>query len=423
MHQLEDAPHGDDTAGNGLLSRRHWLQLGAGTAAAAVMTPLLAQESIDQEPWRSGSGAPPSVYGDRPSMASLQREQISVHPMGRQAGASSTPLQLLNGTITPNGLHFERHHSGIPEIDPVSHKLTIHGLVARPLTFDYDALLRYPMQSRVLFLECSGNSYRNTLAVAMDETAGGLHGLISSAEWTGVPLHYLLDEAGVDRGAQWVIAEGADAAGMNRSVPLSLALDDAMIALYQNGEPLRRSQGFPMRLLVPGCEGNLSVKWLRSLKLLDQPAQTREETSKYTDLRLDGKAAQFSLRMQAKSVITSPSGKMTLGRQGVYEVSGLAWSGNGSIRRVEVSADGGRSWADAMLQSEPGPMRSVRFRIPWRWQGQPAVLQSRAIDSAGNVQPTRAQALTNVAPGFSYHYNGIQSWQVSADGSVRNVYA
>lgn len=423
MHQLEDEPHGDDTAGNGLLSRRHWLQLGAGTAAAAVMTPLLAQESIDQEPWRSGSGAPPSVYGDRPSMASLQREQISVHSMGRQAGASSTPLQLLNGTITPNGLHFERHHSGIPEIDPVSHKLTVHGLVARPLTFDYDALLRYPMQSRVLFLECSGNSYRNTLAGALDETAGGLHGLISSAEWTGVPLHFLLDEAGVDASAQWVIAEGADAAGMNRSVPLSLALNDAMIPLYQNGEPLRRSQGFPMRLLVPGCEGNLSVKWLRSLKLLDQPAQTREETSKYTDLTLDGKAAQFSLRMQAKSVITSPSGKMRLGRQGVYEISGLAWSGNGSIRRVEVSADGGRSWAEAMLQSEPGPMRAVRFRIPWRWQGQPAVLQSRAVDSAGNVQPTRASALANVAPGFSYHFNGIQSWQVNANGSVRNVYA
>jgi sulfane dehydrogenase subunit SoxC len=305
----------------------------------------------------------------------------------------------------------------------VSHKLTVHGLVARPLTFDYDALLRYPMQSRVLFLECSGNSYRNTLAGALDETAGGLHGLISSAEWTGVPLHFLLDEAGVDASAQWVIAEGADAAGMNRSVPLSLALNDAMIALYQNGEPLRRSQGFPMRLLVPGCEGNLSVKWLRSLKLLDQPAQTREETSKYTDLTLDGKAAQFSLRMQAKSVITSPSGKMRLGRQGVYEISGLAWSGNGSIRRVEVSADGGRSWAEAMLQSEPGPMRAVRFRIPWRWQGQPAVLQSRAVDSAGNVQPTRASALANVAPGFSYHFNGIQSWQVNANGSVRNVYA
>ena len=413
----------DDSAGNGLLSRRRWLQMGAGTAVAAVVVPVLAKESIEQEPWRSGSGAPPSVYGDRPSMASLQREQLSVHPLGPQAGASSTPLQLLNGTITPNALHFERHHSGIPEINPAGHKLTVHGLVARPLSFDYDALQRYPMQSRVLFLECSGNSYRNTLTEAMDETAGGLHGLISSAEWTGVPLHYLLDEAGVDASAQWVVAEGADAAGMNRSVPLSLALGDAMIALYQNGEPLRRSQGFPMRLLIPGCEGNLSVKWLRSLKLLSVPAQTREETSKYTDLKLDGKATQFSLRMQVKSVIASPSGKMVLRQPGVYEISGLAWSGNGSIRRVEVSADGGRSWAEAMLQSEPGPMRAVRFRIPWRWQGQPAVLQSRAVDSAGNVQPTRAQALANVAPGFSYHFNGIQSWQVDSNGSVRNVHA
>ena len=423
MYTDDTGQQGGDSAGNGLLSRRQWMQIGAGTAAAAVVAPVVAKESFGQEPWRSGSGAPPSDYGDRPSMLSLRREQISVHPFGPQAGASSTPLQLLNGTITPNALHFERHHSGIPEIDPASHKLTVHGLVARPLTFDYDALQRYPMQSRVLFLECSGNSYRNTLAGAIHETAGGLHGLISSAEWTGVPLHYLLDEAGVDASARWVIAEGADAAGMNRSVPLSFALDDAMIALYQNGEPLRRSQGFPMRLLVPGCEGNLSVKWLRSLKLLSLPAQTREETSKYTDLKLDGKATQFSLRMQAKSVITSPSGKMVLQQPGVYEVSGLAWSGNGSIRRVEVSADGGGSWADAMLQSEPGPMRAVRFRIPWRWQGQPAVLQSRAVDSAGNVQPTRASGLANVAPGFSYHFNGIQSWQVNANGSVRNVYA
>ena len=423
MRKGDTGQLGDDSVGNGLLSRRQWLQMGTGGAVAAVVAPVFATESIEQEPWRSGSGAPPSVYSDRPSMPSLQREQLSVHPLGPQAGASSTPLQLLNGTMTPNGLHFERHHSGIPEINPARHKLTVHGLVARPLSFDYDALQRYPMQSRVLFLECSGNSYRNTLTKAMDETAGGLHGLISSAEWTGVPLHYLLDEAGVDASAQWVVAEGADAAGMNRSVPLSLALDDAMIALYQNGEPLRRSQGFPMRLLIPGCEGNLSVKWLRSLKLLSVPAQTREETSKYTDLKLNGKATQFSLRMQIKSVITSPSGKMVLRQPGVYEISGLAWSGNGSIRRVEVSADGGRSWTEAMLQSEPGPMRAVRFRIPWRWQGQPAVLQSRAVDSAGNVQPTRAQALANVAPGFSYHFNGIQSWQVDSNGSVRNVHA
>lgn len=414
---------GDEPAGNGLLSRRQWLQFGFGGAVATALPAGLAQNPGLREPWRSGAGAPLSEYGGHPAVASLKREQISVHPFGPEAGASSTPLQMLNGTITPNGLHFERHHSGIPQIDPAQHRLTIHGLVKRALSFDYESLQRYPLQSRVLFLECSGNSYRNTLPKALDATAGELSGLVSCAEWSGIPLHYLLEEAGVDPLAQWVIAEGADAAGMNRSVPIGLALQDAMIALYQNGEPLRRSQGFPLRLLVPGCEGNLSIKWLRSLKLMEQPAQTREETSKYTDLRKDGKAWQFSLRMQVKSLITSPSGRMQLPEQGVYEISGLAWSGNGSIRSVEVSADGGRSWAPAMLQSEPGEHRPVRFRIPWRWQGQPGILQSRAIDSTGEVQPTRQEALTGLAGGFSYHHNGIQSWRVSEEGRIYNVYA
>ena len=244
MHKNDAGQQGDDSAGNGLLSRRQWLQIGTGTAAAAVVAPVLANVSFGQEPWRSGSGAPPSVYGDRPSMPSLRREQISVHPLGPSSRCVINAAAIAQRRDpAPNALHFERHHSGIPEIDPASHKLTVHGLVARALTFDYEALQRYPMQSRVLFFGVLGQQYRNTLAGALDETAGGLHGLISSAEWTGVPLHYVLDEAGVDASAQWVIAEGADAAGMNRSIPLSLALDDAMIALYQNGEPLRRSQG------------------------------------------------------------------------------------------------------------------------------------------------------------------------------------
>ncbi len=405
-------------AGNGLLSRRQWLSLGGAAAAGSVLTPVLAAE-----PWMTRPGTPPGEYGEPSRFARLQREGINSHPLGIAAGSSSTPLQALNGTITPNSLHFERHHSGIPDVDPDRHTLTVFGGVRRALTFSYDALQRYPFVSRILFLECSGNSWRNALAEAQDLTAGELNGLVSCAEWTGVPLHYLLDEAGVDDAASWVIAEGADASGNNRSVPLSMALDDAMVALYQNGEPLRGAQGYPMRLLVPGCEGNLSIKWLRSLKLTDQPAHTREETSKYTDLMTDGLARQFSLRMQVKSVITSPSGRMTLPDKGVYEISGLAWSGNGGIRSVEVSADGGRSWAEAAVQSETGPLRLVRFRIPWRWTGQPAVLQSRATDAGGNLQPTRTQALVGHPPGFAYHYNGIQSWRVAADGVVRNVFA
>jgi len=202
-----------------------------------------------------------------------------------------------------------------------------------------------------------------------------------------------------------------------------LATEEAMVAIYQNGEPLRGAQGYPMRLLVPGCEGNLSIKWLRSLKLMDQPAHTREETSKYTDLMADGIAQQFSLRMEVKSIITTPSGKMKLQEKGVYEISGLAWSGNGEIRTVEVSADGGNSWAEAEIQSGTGRLQPVRFRIPWRWNGQPATLQSRAIDTAGNTQPTREQALKGQSPLVIYHYNGIQSWQVAHTGRITNVYA
>ncbi len=406
------------SAGNGLLNRRRLLQMGSAVGVGAILSPVVAKE-----PWLSRPGAPSSDYGQPSHRAHLVRERVNAHPFGPAAGSSSTPLQSLNGTITPNSLHFERHHSGIPDIDPARHTLTIFGMVDRPLTFNYEALLRYPMQSRILFLECSGNSYQNTFPAAADMTAGELNGLISCAEWTGVPLHYLLEETGIQSASKWVIAEGADASSNNRSVPLSLATEEAMVAIYQNGEPLRGAQGYPMRLLVPGCEGNLSIKWLRSLKLMDQPAHTREETSKYTDLMADGIAQQFSLRMEVKSIITTPSGKMKLQEKGVYEISGLAWSGNGEIRTVEVSADGGNSWAEAEIQSGTGRLQPVRFRIPWRWNGQPATLQSRAIDTAGNTQPTREQALKGQSPLVIYHYNGIQSWQVEHTGRITNVYA
>jgi sulfane dehydrogenase subunit SoxC len=206
-------------------------------------------------------------------------------------------------------------------------------------------------------------------------------------------------------------------------VPLDLALDKVLIALYQNGEPLRPAQGYPMRLFVPGSEGNISVKWLQSLKVQKTPAYTRDETSKYTDLLKDGTAEMFSLQMGVKSLITSPSGKMKLDRKGVYEITGLAWSGAGAIKAVEVSADGGRSWATAALQSEPRVLALTRFRIPWQWNGQKAILQSRAIDDRGNIQPTRAAALDRFSPAGFYHYNGIQSWEVTTQGAVRNVYA
>ncbi len=404
-------------ARGGLLHRRLLLKASALGIGGSLLTPARASEY-----WQNEAGAAQSEYGQPSSFAHLKREQTRGHPFGPEAGSSSSPLQNMNGTITPNSLHFERHHSGIPAIDPTIHTLTLYGDVKQVLQFSYEDLLAYPMESHHYFLECSGNSFRNTFAKPLDLTAGSLNGLVSGAEWTGVPLHYLLDEAGVKKEARWIVAEGADAAGLTRSIPLSLALDKVLVALYQNGEPLRPAQGYPMRLFVPGCEGNISVKWLQSLKVQKTPAYSREETSKYTDLLKDGTAEMFSLEMEVKSVITSPSGKMQLNRQGVYEISGLAWSGAGAIRSVEVSADGGTTWAEAVLQSDAKPLALTRFRIPWRWSGQTSTLQSRAIDEKGNVQPTRKVAIDRYSPAGFYHYNGIQSWQVSTDGVVKNVY-
>ncbi|MFT4719260.1 MAG: sulfane dehydrogenase subunit SoxC [Candidatus Azotimanducaceae bacterium] len=400
------------------VDRRGFLKAGTAVVAGTLVVPLLADDGTSA----TSLGAPMGDYGQPSPFAPARREGIGAHPQGPGAGASSTPLQLLNGTVTPNSLHFERHHSGIPQIDPGMHTLTIYGDVHQPLRFSYEDLLAYPLETHMYFLECSGNSYRNTLPDAQDATAGALNGLVSGAEWTGVPLHYLLAEAGIKPRAKWLVAEGADASANTRSVPLNIALDNVMVALYQNGEPLRPSQGFPMRLFVPGCEGNVSIKWLTAIKLQAEPAYTREETSKYTDLLEDGRAEMFSLRMAVKSLITTPSGRMTLPRQGVVEISGLAWSGHGSISKVEVSADAGRSWVTAQLQSEPGPLRLTRFRLPWRWQGAPAILQSRALDDQGHLQPSRDAALARYSPMGFYHYNGIQSWQVNAAGEVKNVY-
>jgi sulfane dehydrogenase subunit SoxC len=250
-----------------------------------------------------------------------------------------------------------------------------------------------------------------------------IHGLMSCAEWTGVPVSALLDEAGIDTRATWALAEGADASAMTRSIPMDKLLNDAMIALYQNGERIRPEQGYPMRLLLPGWEGNAQVKWLRRLKLTAAPRHSRQETSKYTDTMPDGLSRQFTFVMGVKSVITAPAIGAGLSGPGFYEISGLAWSGDGVVTSVEVSADGGQSWAEAALQGPALPHCAIRFRLPWRWEGGPALLQSRATDDKGNTQPTRSEWAKHYAPGNIYHYNAVQSWRVLADGEIRNVYA
>lgn len=414
-HSLEFA------AANGMLDRRWFLKAGAAGSAAMLSA---SAGAVSRDEWSRMPGVGMSEAGD-PSAheAHLVRRHIGSRVGTTGSGASRTPLAKLDGIITPSRLHFERHHSGIPDIDPDQHRLVIHGLVERPLAFSLESLARYPTVSRIQFLECSGNSGALTAPEPVDNDVSGLHGLVSCSEWGGIPLGVLLQEAGVKPEARWIVAGGADSAMMSRSVPLEKVLDDAIVALYQNGERLRPSNGYPMRLFLPGWEGNMSVKWLRSIRVTAEPGMTKDETSKYSDLQHDGKAELFSFPMGVKSVITSPSPGLDLGPTGVYQVSGIAWSGSGRIRRVEVSADGGETWADALLDEHQVLSKCLtRFRSAWNWNGGPATLVSRATDDTGSVQPTREMVMAGRGRGGFYHYNALQAWQISEDGSSRNVY-
>lgn len=416
-----------EVAGNGLLDRRALLRsalLGAGIAAAGAGS-AYAEDSIgaDAPEWMKTPGRPFSAYGVPSKWQDKVQRVFTISPGRAGTGVSRTPLQLLEGAITPAGLHFERHHNGVPDIDPSRHQLFIHGMVKRPLAFSVDALMRYPMESHIHFVECAGNSGAFSAPQPPQMSAGELNGLLSCSEWTGVRLAVLLEEAGVTKEAKWVIAEGADAAAMSRSIPLEKCLDDAMIALYQNGEAIRPEQGFPMRLLVPGFEGNMNVKWLRRLNVVSAPMDARDETSHYTELMPGGKARQFMFQQGAKSVILKPSFGMSMQGPGLYEISGLAWSGAGRISKVEISADGGKTWAPAALNEPVLSKALTRFRLPWKWDGRPSTLMSRATDETGGTQPKRADWIAQYAPGQGYHFNGIQIWGVEADGTVKNVYA
>lgn len=334
------------------------------------------------------------------------------------SSATRTPLQDLDGIITPNGLFYERHHGGIPTIDPAQHRLMIHGLVDKPLTLTMDDVRRFPSQSRIHFLECSGNPLYDAI-YNKTATASDLVGLVSCSEWTGFALKTVLEEAGLRPNAKWVIAEGADAAALTRSIPIEKCMDDAMLVYSQNGERLRPAQGYPLRVFLPGFEGNMSVKWVRRLHVTDQPIYSREETSKYTDLMPDGKARQFTFYMETKSIITRPSGMQKI-EKGFNEITGVAWSGHGKIVLVEVSVDDGRNWMLAELQAPVLTRALTRFRFPWRWDGQPTVIMSRATDESGYVQPSFAELVKVRGVDYFYHNNAILPWRISNSGEVTN---
>ncbi|MCB1503957.1 MAG: sulfite dehydrogenase [Hyphomicrobiaceae bacterium] len=418
---------------NVVASRRSFFA-GAAAAAAAGTLPVIARAAAPPGAKEFDVPADPTKVqgrltnddGGYGSRSQFEKEVRWRFPTAtKESSWTMTPLENSQGIITPSGLHFERHHGGIPTISPESHTLIVHGMCEKPKKYTIADLKRFPSVSRMHFIECSGNGLTEYRAPYL-KTVQGTHGLTSTSEWTGVPLSTILAEVGVQPGAAWILAEGADAAVMTRSVPIDKAWSDALLAYGQNGEAIRPEQGYPLRLLLPGFEGNTHIKWLRRLEISDKPFMTREETSKYTDVVKDGKARQFTFTMEAKSVITFPSGEMKLPGPGFYEITGLAWSGRGCVKDAEVTTDGGKTWHYASLQTPILPICHTRFRFPWYWDGKPALIASRCSDETGYVQPTIAELNAvrgvNGHPKFAsiYHLNGIMAWEVAADGTVTN---
>ena len=371
-----------------------------------------------------GRGVTSVPYGQpSPYEKHVIRRTVPWLTADRISSISFTPLHELQGIITPNGLVFERFHSGVPEVNPEDYRLVIHGLVKRPVKLTLKDLMRYPTQSRIHFLECPANGgmeWRGAQMAALQFT----HGMVSCCEWSGIPLKVILDDVGVKPSGKWILAEGSDGAGMTRSIPIEKAMDDSMIVFAQNGEMLRPEQGYPVRLMNPGWEGNTSVKWLGRLEIGDKPWFHREETSKYTDLMPTGKARFFTWEMECNSVITSPCPEKPWNeshKKGYIEIQGIAWSGHGKIKRVDISTDGGVNWHMAKIKGLVLSKALTRFSLLYEWDGKPLLLQSRAMDETGYVQPTLKQLRDARGVESIYHKNSIQTWKVYQTGDVENV--
>jgi len=410
----------------------------AGGLAAAGATTVLAQG-------KPAAVAPPgpNPKNQPPKVADWSRylgDGVTDHPYGmpikyeshvvrktvewltadRQSSINFTPLHALDGIITPNGLCFERHHGGAAEVNPVDYRLMIHGLVDKPLVFTLEDLQRFPRTNKIHFLECAANSGMEWRGAQLNGCQF-THGMIHNVMYTGVQLKHLLNEAGLKPKAKWLLVEGGDAAGMNRSLPLEKALEDTIVAWKMNGEALRKEQGYPVRLVVPGWEGNIWVKWLRRIEVGDMPWLAREETSKYTDLMADGRSRKFTFYMDAKSIVTGPSPETPLKVKGRNVISGLAWSGRGTVTRVDVTIDGGRNWQEARIDGPVLDKSMVRFYVDFDWDGRELMIQSRAHDQTGYVQPTKDELRKVRGVNSIYHNNGIQTWLVRSNGETENV--
>lgn len=407
-----------------VLSRRWFLTATAGAAAGAAVAGAASADTLADVPPRE-PGADLSGHSERSRYVKISR--IPEATPGRRnvdpgdAINSKTPLDKLYGALTPTDLHYERSHAGVPDLDPAKHRLLMHGMVRKPLVFTVDELKAMPSISRTVFIECTGNGWENWKKADENLTVQNTHGLVSTNEWTGIPLKFLIGLVGKDAGSTWMLAEGDDAAGVARSIPLTPEImEEAFVAYGQNGEPLRPAHGFPIRLMMPGLEGNLNIKWLRRLKFGDQPWMTRWETARYTQLQANGKARQFQLRMDTNSVITSPSGTMEI-KPGYNRITGVAWSGHGKIAKVEISMDGAETWSVAELNGPVLAKAQTRFGMDWAWDGKPTKIVSRSTDEQGNVQPDRKSFIAQTGTNALFHYNAQQTWSIDATGRVRNV--
>lgn len=410
------------------ISRRSLMRGAVALGGAAAAAPAMAREAdpaiTELQPWMQdlGDGVDARPYG-MPSEfeADVVRRDVPWLTADPVSSVNFTPLHKLDGIITPNGLCFERHHAGIAEVDPAEHRLMINGLVDKPLVFTMEDIKRFPRENKLYFLECAANSGMEWRGAQLNGCQF-THGMVHCVMYTGVPLKHLLNEAGVKTSGKWVMPEGADASAMTRSIPLEKAMDDCLVAFAMNGEALRPEQGYPLRIVVPGWEGNMWVKWLRRLEVGDEPWHHREETSKYTDLMENGKARRFTWEMDIKSVITNPSPQAPITHgKGHTVLTGLAWSGRGTVDRVDISLDGGRNWRAARIDGPSHSMALHRFYYEFDWDGSPLLLQSRAVDSDGHIQPTKNELRAARGENSIYHNNGIQTWHVRSNGEAENV--
>lgn len=418
-HSDDFAPSRRRFLGSAALAGAGLVTAGPARAEAAKPDPLITEV----QDWNRylGEGVDKHPYGV-PSRfeKNVVRRDVPWLTASPESSVNFTPLHDLDGIITPSGLCFERHHGGIADIDPANHRLMIHGLVDKPLVFTMEDIRRMPRENRIFFLECAANSGMEWRGAQLNGCQF-THGMVHNVMYTGVPLRTILAEAGLKPKAKWLMLEGADAAGMNRSLPLEKALDDVLIAFAMNGEALRPEQGYPLRAVIPGWEGNLWVKWLRRIEVGDMPWMAREETSKYTDLLADGRSRRFTFVMDAKSVVTSPSPQAPLKHKGRNVLSGLAWSGRGTIKRVDVTLDGGKNWQHARIDGPVLEKSLTRFYVDFDWNGGELLVQSRAIDSTGYVQPTKEELRKVRGANSIYHNNGIQTWHVKPNGETENV--